>query len=249
LGLALGLIYILNTLNNFNFMQKVMVITGGSTGIGAATAKQAMQIGYKVVVSARSKTNLEKLKAEINNDNLSIFVSDVTDLKSLQALKKHALDTFGQVDIVFANAGFAAGDRSFLDGNSPDEWKDMVLTNVYGVALSANVFLCELVKTRGQLIITSSVVGRVIPPGSLYSATKWAVCTMGESIRKEMTGKSVKVTLIEPGIVDTPFWNEGTKFENALTADDVANTVIFATQQPDHVDINEILIRPIGQGI
>lgn len=229
--------------------QKVMVITGGSTGIGAATAKQAIQVGYKVVVSARSMENLEKFKSEVNSDNLSIFVSDVTDNESLKALKKHTLDTFGQIDIVFANAGFASGSRSYLDGNTPQEWKDMVLTNVYGAALTANVFLQELVKTKGHLIFTSSVVGRVIPPGSLYTATKWAVCAMGEAIRKEMTGKKVKVTLIEPGAVDTPFWDEGTKFENVLTADDIASTVIFTTQQPDHVDINEILIRPLGQGL
>jgi NADP-dependent 3-hydroxy acid dehydrogenase YdfG len=230
-------------------MQKVMIITGGSTGIGAATAKQAIQIGYKVIVTARSKENLEKLKSEINSDNLSIFMSDVTDINSLQSLKKHAIDTFGQIDIVFANAGFAAGSRSYLDGDTPDEWKDMVLTNVYGMALTANVFLQELVKNKGQLILTSSVVGRVTTPGSLYTATKWAVCAMGDSIRKEMIGKNVKVTLIEPGVVDTPFWNEGTKFENILTADDIASTVIFVTQQPSNVDINEILIRPLGQGL
>jgi NADP-dependent 3-hydroxy acid dehydrogenase YdfG len=229
--------------------QKVMVITGGSTGIGAATAKQAIQIGYKVVVSARSMENLEKFKSEVNSESVSIFVSDVTDIESLKSLKEHALDTFGQIDIVFANAGFAAGDRSYLEGNSPDKWKDMVLTNVYGVALTANVFLSELVKTKGQLILTSSVAGRVASSIGLYSATKWAVCAMGEAIRKEMTGKKVKVTLIEPGAVDTPFWDEGTKFENVLTADDIASTVIFTTQQPDHVDINEVLIRPLGQGL
>jgi NADP-dependent 3-hydroxy acid dehydrogenase YdfG len=230
-------------------MSKVIVITGGSTGIGAATAKQAIKAGYRVVVTARTKDNLEKLKTQINRENLSVCESDVTDISSLQALKQHALDTFGQVDIVFANAGFATGSRSYLDGDTPDEWKDMVLTNVYGTALTANTFLSELVKTKGQLILTSSVVGRVTTPGSLYTATKWAVCAMGDSIRKEMSGKHVKVTLIEPGIVDTPFWDEGTNFESALTAYDVASTVMFAIQQPDHVDINEILIRPLGQGI
>ena len=230
-------------------MSKVMVITGGSTGIGAATAKKAIELGYKVVVSARTISNLEKLKSEIRSDNFSIFQCDVTDSNSLQALKNHTLDTFGRIDIVFANAGFAAGSRSYLDGNTPEEWKDMVLTNIYGVAITANVFLKELVKNSGQLIITSSVVGRVTTAGSLYTATKWAVCAIGETIRKEMIGKKVKVTLIEPGAVDTPFWNEGTKFETVLTANDAANTVIFAIQQPANVDINEILIRPLGQAI
>ena len=173
-------------------MSKTLLITGGSTGIGASTAKKALQLGYNVIASARSQINLDKLKTEINNPNFEVFACDVADFKSLIALKDFVLSKFGGVDVVFANAGFAAGSRSYLDGDTPDEWKDMVLTNVYGVALTTNVFLKELFKTKGQLILTSSVVGRVTPPGSFYSATKWAVCAMGDSIRKEMIGKGVK---------------------------------------------------------
>ena len=229
-------------------MPKTIIITGGSTGIGAATAKKAIENGYNVVATARTEKNLEILKKEINNMQFETFACDVTNYEDLLALKKFVLEKFGQIDIVFANAGYASGARTFLDGNTSEEWKNMVLTNVYGVAITVDVFLSELVKTQGQLIITGSVVGRVTPPGSLYSATKWGVTGMADSIRKEIVGKNVRVTLLEPGVVDTPFWPNGSP-QNSLTAEDVANIVIFTTQQPNHVDLSEILVRPTGQPI
>lgn len=230
-------------------MSKTIIITGGSTGIGAATVKKALEVGYNVIATARNQHKLESLKAELNNLQLEIFACDVSNYEELIKLKEFALNRFGRIDIVFANAGFTSGSTSYLEGNTPNEWKEMILTNVYGAAITANIFLSELVKTQGQLILTGSVIGRYNVPGRLYSATKWAVTGMAESIRKEMIGKNVRVTLVEPGAVDTPFWEEGTTFTTALTPEDVAETVIFVTQQPKHVDINEILIRPTGQNV
>jgi NADP-dependent 3-hydroxy acid dehydrogenase YdfG len=123
----------------------------------------------------------------------------------------------------------------------------MVLTNVYGAALTIRACMDALVEPKGHLILTSSLAGRRALPGSLYSATKFAVTSMGESLRLELngTGTGVRVTLIEPGMVDTPFFDEPPV--GMLDADDVARAVMLAVAQPPHVDINEILVRPTAQ--
>jgi NADP-dependent 3-hydroxy acid dehydrogenase YdfG len=154
-----------------------------------------------------------------------------------------AIRRFGQIDVAFANAGFGAA-RGFLE-ETPEFWKSMVLTNVYGVALTIRATLPALKESRGHLILTSSVAGRRALPGSLYSATKWAVTSMGEAARQELNGTGVRVTLIEPGMVDTPFFERRPK--DALESDDIARAVMFAVNQPAHVDVNEILVRPTAQ--
>jgi NADP-dependent 3-hydroxy acid dehydrogenase YdfG len=175
-------------------MSKIMIITGGSTGIGAATVKKSLEAGYSVVATARTKSKLDELKNTINHPKLEVFACDIVNYDELISLKTFALEKFGRIDIVFANAGFTSGSTSYLEGNTPNEWKDMVMTNVYGAPITANVFLSELVKTQGQLILTGSVIGRYNVPLRLYSATKWAVTGMAESIRKEMIGTNVRVT-------------------------------------------------------
>jgi NADP-dependent 3-hydroxy acid dehydrogenase YdfG len=121
----------------------------------------------------------------------------------------------------------------------------MVLTNVYGVALTIRATLEALKDSKGHLILTGSVAGRRALPGSLYSATKWAVTAMGEAARQELNDTGVRVTVIEPGMVDTPFFDN--PVSDALEPDDIARTVMFAVSQPPHMDINEILVRPTAQ--
>jgi NADP-dependent 3-hydroxy acid dehydrogenase YdfG len=154
-----------------------------------------------------------------------------------------ALAAFGRLDVVFANAGFGTP-RGFLESD-PEHWRAMVLTNVYGAALTIRATLPAVRETRGHVLLTGSVAGRRALPGSLYSATKWAVTAMGESLRQEVEGTGIRVTLIEPGMVDTPFFDN--RPQGALEADDVARTVMFAVGQPRHVDVNEILVRPTSQ--
>ena len=154
-----------------------------------------------------------------------------------------ALDHFGQLDVAFANAAFGAA-RGFLK-ESPEHWRAMVLTNVYGAALTIRACLPAITDARGRLLLTGSVAGRRALPGSLYSATKWAVTGMGESLRQECNDTGVRVTVIEPGMVDTPFFDN--PVTNALSPDDVARAVMFAVSQPAHVDVNEILVRPTAQ--
>jgi NADP-dependent 3-hydroxy acid dehydrogenase YdfG len=222
-------------------MPQVFLITGASTGIGAATARQAAAAGYKVVLAARSEDKLQELASEV--DGLAVRC-DVTEWADQEALVKRALDEYGRIDVAFANAGFG-GARGF-DKEDPETWKSMILTNVYGCALTIRATMPALKDSTGHLLLTSSVAGRRALPGSLYSVSKHAVTAMGEAARLDYNDTGVRVTLIEPGAVDTPFFDNPPKIR-ALDADDVARAVMFAVSQPPHVDVNEILIRPTAQ--
>ena len=218
----------------------VLVITGASTGIGEATARQAAAAGHRVVLAARTAEKLEPLAAEIGG--LAV-PTDVTRWEDNEALAQRALDEYGRIDAVFANAGFG-GARGWLKG-TPDEWRDMVLTNVLGAAYTVRATLQALTESRGHVLITSSVAGRRVLPGSFYSVTKHAVTAMAEAIRQDVDGSGIRVTSIEPGMVDTPFFDN--RPTDALEADDIARAVLYAISQPPHVDVNEILIRPTAQ--
>jgi NADP-dependent 3-hydroxy acid dehydrogenase YdfG len=223
----------------------VFLITGASTGIGAATARQAAEAGYRLVLAARSEDKLAELAAELGGDERAIAVRcDVTEWGDQEALVRRALDTFGRLDVAFANAGFG-GPRGF-DKGDVEQWRAMVLTNVYGAALTIRATMAPLKESQGHLLITGSVAGRRALPGSLYSATKWAVTGMGEGARQDFNGTGVRVTVVEPGMVDTPFFDTPPEIE-ALQAEDVARAVMYAVSQPAHVDVNEILIRPTDQ--
>jgi NADP-dependent 3-hydroxy acid dehydrogenase YdfG len=223
----------------------VFLITGASSGIGAATARAAAAAGYRLVLAARSSDRLRALVEELGGAERALAVEcDVTEWEDQQTMVSEALSTFGRLDVAFANAGFGAK-RGFLE-ESPEHWRSMVLTNVYGAALTIRAALPALKEARGHLLLTGSVAGRRALPGSLYSATKWAVTAMGEAARQELNDTGVRVTLIEPGVVDTPFFSSGAG-PDALQPDDVARAVMYAVSQPEHVDINEILIRPTAQ--
>jgi NADP-dependent 3-hydroxy acid dehydrogenase YdfG len=221
----------------------VFLITGASSGIGAATARHAAREGYRLVLAARSEDRIAALARELGEDRALAVRCDVTEWEDQQGMVSKALAAFGRLDVVFANAGFGAP-RGFLESD-PEHWRAMVLTNVYGAALTIRATLPAVRETRGHVLLTGSVAGRRALPGSLYSATKWAVTAMGESLRQEVDGTGIRVTLIEPGMVDTPFFDN--RPQGALEADDIARAVIFAVSQPRHVDVNEILVRPTAQ--
>ena len=223
----------------------VFLITGASSGIGAATARAAAAAGYRLVLGARSADKLEALSEELGGDERALAVHcDVTEWRDQEALAAAATGRFGRLDVAFANAGFGVA-RGFLE-SSPEEWREMVLTNLLGPALTARATLPALKETRGHFVLTSSVAGRRALPGSLYSTTKFGVTAMAESLRQELNDTGVRVTVIEPGIVDTPFFTSA-PMTGALEADDVARAVMFAVSQPPRVDVNEILLRPTAQ--
>jgi NADP-dependent 3-hydroxy acid dehydrogenase YdfG len=224
--------------------ERVLLITGASTGIGAATARQAVARGWRMALGARSRDKLEELAAELGEEHALAHRCDVTEWPDQEAFVAATLDRFGRLDAVFANAGFGAK-RGFLE-ESPEQWRSMVLTNILGVAYSIRATLPHFKRQEsGHFVITSSVAGRRALPGSLYSATKHAVTAMGEGLRQELADTPIKMTLIEPGMVNTPFFDS--PVSGGLEADDIARAVMYALDEPPHVDVNEILIRPINQ--
>lgn len=222
----------------------VFLITGASSGIGAATARHAAQAGYRLVLTARREAELSTLADELGGEERALAVpTDVTEWEAQEAMVARALEAFGRVDVAFANAGFGAA-RGFKK-ETPDHWRAMVLTNVLGPAYTIRATMDALVETKGHLLLTSSVAGRRALEGSLYSSTKHAVTAMAESARLEFADSGVRVTSIEPGMVDTPFFDD--RPERALHPEDIARAVMYAVTQPAHVDVNEILVRPVAQ--
>jgi NADP-dependent 3-hydroxy acid dehydrogenase YdfG len=220
------------------------LITGASSGIGAATARAARAAGWRLVLAARSTDRLQELAEELGGPEAALAIRcDVTSWEDQQAAVQSALDAFESLDAAFANAGFG-GARGLLK-DSPEKWREMILTNVYGAALTLRATIPALTASQGHVVLTSSVAGRRVLPGSIYSVTKHAVTALGEAARQDLHGTGIRVTLIEPGMVDTPFFEN--RPSEALEADDIARAVMFALEQPPHVNVNEILVRPTAQ--
>lgn len=222
-----------------------MVITGASEGIGAAIARSAVADGWRVVIAARRRELLDALSADLGGPSVALPVTcDVTEWDQVEAMAAAAITAFGRTDAVVANAGFGAK-RGFLN-ESPEFWREMILTNVYGAAITLRACIPALRDSRGHAILMGSISGRQVGAGSLYSSSKWAVTAMAEALRKDLHGSGVRVTLIAPGIVDTAFYDDPPGGD-PLVPDDVARTVMFAVSQPPHVGINEVYMRPTDQ--
>jgi NADP-dependent 3-hydroxy acid dehydrogenase YdfG len=221
-------------------MDRVFLIAGASSGIGAATARLAAEAGYKLVLGARSHDKLAALTDELGGIAVDC---DVTDYASVEAMVERSRAEYGRIDVVFANAG-VGHPRGFESGDVEDA-KQMVLINVFGIYATIRATAAALRATKGHLVITSSIAGRRALAGSLYSATKFAVTGMAEAARQDFNGTGVRTTLIAPGMVETPGFSHD--LDDTLTADDIARAVMFAVSQPLHMDVNEILIRPTAQ--
>lgn len=226
---------------------RTMLITGASSGIGAAIARDAVAAGMRVVLAARSLDRLEMLAAELGGADHAIAVrTDVTSWDEQQAAVAVAIDRFGALDAVVANAGFGAP-RGFLE-STPEQWESMVMTNVYGCALTLRATMPALLESTGHAVLTSSVAGRRVLPGSLYSCTKHAVTAMAEAFRQEVADRGVRVTSIEPGMTDTPFFDDGVP-EWSLEPEDIARGVMFALEQPERAAVTTLTIRPSLQKV
>jgi NADP-dependent 3-hydroxy acid dehydrogenase YdfG len=232
----------------------VFLVTGASGGIGAATAGLAAENGYRLVLASRDEARLEALARHLGGPERVLAVPcDVTEWAQVRALAERIARVFGRLDVAFANAGQFA-EAPLLDPDADvdvdtavDGWRSMVLTNVFGTAITAHAVWPLLAHAQGHLVLTGSVAGRVTVPGSIYSATKWAVTALGQSIRATAVGSGVRVTLVQPGLVDAGPVPPSRWHEPKLDPADVARAVLFAVTQPAGVDVSEIVVRPTGQ--
>lgn len=228
-----------------NVTDRVFLITGASSGIGLATARQAFAAGFRLVLASRTLDKLNAVERQLGDAERVLAVRcDVAEWQDQQNLIDTTLTRFGRLDVVFANAGVGGAKSGFADGE-PAFWRAMILTNFYGAALTIRASLASLKESQGHLILAGSLAGRRVHPGSIYSCTKWALTALAESVRQELHGTGVRVTIIEPGRVNTPFFSE--PYPDALDADDIARAVMYAVSQPPTVNVNEIVIRPITQ--
>lgn len=240
---------------------KVAIITGGSSGIGYATALALSRAGAKVAAGARRTERLEQLRAEIEKSGGEAFVQslDVTKKAECDSFVNEVVKKWGTVDILVNNAGLMP--LSFFKNLKIDEWDRMVDVNIKGVLYSTAAAVPHmLAKKSGHIVNISSIAGRVVfPAGSVYCATKHAVTAFSEGLRQELSQRAnIRVTCIEPGVVDTELNNtitdaslqkfvESTKQMQALHAEDVANAILFAVESPPHMNVNEIMVRPTVQ--
>ncbi len=243
-----------------NVENKVVIITGASSGIGEETARVLAKNGAKVVLSARREERLEKLSSEIG-ENAAYLRSDVVNPEDMKALVALAKEKFGRVDVVFANAGIMpAGNMSEL---KVDDWNAMVEINIKGVLNTMAAVLPEFTKQKsGHIIVTSSRAGTMSVPGNaVYCGTKHFVRAMMDSFRSESIreGTNIRTTTVYPGAIKTELLNTVAEseaknmvsafYENVgLTPDVIANAVLYAVSQPDNVAVPDLVVCPSMEG-
>jgi NADP-dependent 3-hydroxy acid dehydrogenase YdfG len=241
-----------------NIKDKVVVITGASSGLGEAAARLLAKEGARLVLGARRLDRLEALAGALSLGKDAIVQTDVTDVGQVRRLVDHAVKTHGRVDVIINNAGLMP--HSPLERGKVEDWDRMIDVNIKGVLYGIAAALPHM-KTQksGHIINVSSVAGhKVGPGGAVYAATKHAVRIISEGLRQEVKPYNIRTTIISPGAVATelpdsvtePDVAEGVRAlydRVAIPADSFARTVAFAMSQPDEVDINEILFRPTAQ--
>ncbi|TLX26611.1 SDR family oxidoreductase [Chryseobacterium indologenes] len=247
---------------NNNIKEKVVVITGASSGLGAAAARHLATEGAKVVLGARRKERIEELANEINRNGGKALahVTDVTVAEDVRSLVDNAVKTFGKIDVIINNAGVMP--LAPLDRLKIDEWNQMIDVNIRGVLHGIAAALPYMKEQKsGHVINLSSVAGHLVWEGSaVYSATKYAVRAITEGLRQETKPYNIRTTIVSPGAVSTELLNgigeadvaEATRkgVENiAIPAESFARVVAFAISQPEEVDINEVLFRPVKQAL
>ena len=240
---------------------KVAIITGASSGIGFATALALSKAGAKVAIGARRTDMLSELEKKIKENGGGVYSQklDVTKKNECNSFVDNVLKKWGTVDILVNNAGLMP--LSFFKNLKIDEWDQMIDVNIKGVLYCTGAVVTHMLENKsGHIINISSVAGRIVfPAGSVYCATKHAITAFSEGLRQELSvRKNIRVTCIEPGVVATELTNtitdeslqgfvENAKKMEALQAEDIANAIVYAVESPNHVNVNEILIRPTTQ--
>ncbi|MBT9671133.1 SDR family NAD(P)-dependent oxidoreductase [Secundilactobacillus kimchicus] len=237
---------------------KVVVITGASSGIGLATARKLAGMGAKLVLGARREDRLKQLAAEFDSGQVLYAKTDVTVREDVTKLVNLAQETFGRVDVMFNNAGLMP--LSLLDELKVSEWEKMIDTNIKGVLYGIAAVLPIMINQKGgHVITTDSVAGHIVRPSTaVYAGTKYAIQAIMDGLRQEQVENHIRTTMISPGVVNTELYStisgsdrreEMRKQEQGMgiQPEDVANAVAYAIDQPEAVGINEILLRPVAQ--
>ena len=235
---------------------KTAVVTGASSGIGAATTRLLAQHGCNVALAARREDRLQALARELGDATLAV-PTDVTDPGACERLVSRAVERFGAVDVLVANAGLGLY-GSIPDGD-PEDWRRMFEVNVLGVLYATRAAVRHMLdRGAGDVVIVSSLAGRRVPraDGTVYAATKHALTAVSEGLRMDVSPKGVRVTNVEPGLVRTEFptssYGSADRFYAEkdyapIEAEDVAAAVLYAVEQPPRVSVNEIVVRPTEQ--
>ena len=237
---------------------KVVIITGASSGLGEATAKRLAASGAKLMLAARREDRLKELVAAIaqTGGTANYLVTDVTDRAQVEALAKQTLSTYGRIDVLVNNAGLMP--LSPLDQIKVEEWDQMIDVNIKGVLYGIAAVLPTMRQQKsGHIINLSSVAGhKVFPGAAVYCATKFAVRAISEGLRLESNGE-IRSTNISPGAVATELTSTisdadtaasiNALYEIAIDADSIARAIAYAIEQPGDVDVNEMIIRPTRQ--
>ena len=237
---------------------KVVVVTGASSGLGAEAARHLAKAGAKLALGARRTDRLQALAEELGLDRNAVVRTDVTDRAQVKALVDHAVKTHGRIDAIINNAGLMP--LAPLELLQVDEWDRMIDVNIKGVLYGIAAALPHMkAQKSGHVINVSSVAGHEIgPDGAVYSATKHAVRVISEGLRQEVKPYNIRTTIISPGAVATELPDSITApgvsqaihdfyKKYAIPADSFARCVLFAMSQPEAVDINEILFRQTAQ--
>lgn len=239
---------------------QVVVITGASSGIGEATARALAKKGANVVLSARREERLTEIAGKIKqNGGTAIYMkTDVASREDVQKLADFTVENFGTIDVWINNAGIMP--ISYLEKLKVDDWDLMIDVNIKGVLYGIAAALPVMQKKQqGHIINLSSVTGHRVGPGSaVYSGTKFAVRAITEGLRQEVSSQNIRATIISPGFVETDII-QTVNDKEALTAlkkratdrkldpEDIAASIVYAIEQPEHVSVNEIIVRPTSQ--
>lgn len=222
-------------------MQKVILITGASSGIGAATANTLLKAGHKVIVTARREQPLKAFVDKWGDHLVLPVVCDVSNISNVNSVVEQALEKFGTLDVVFANAGTGLSHAGVENGDA-EEWASMLKVNVNGLLYTAKATLPALRKSKGQFILTSSIAGKIALKGSVYGASKWFAYGFGQNLAAEMAEWGGRCSTICPGMVNTPFFDEPKP--DKLIPEDIADAVLHAISADKRCDVREIVVMP-----
>jgi NADP-dependent 3-hydroxy acid dehydrogenase YdfG len=225
-------------------VDRVLLITGASSGIGAATARAAAARGWRLGLMARSKPRLEALVTEIGAERAVALTADVASVEEQRAAFDALLGRFGRLDAAFANAGLGATTPGAEAGDL-ENWREVVEVNVWGLLVTVRLALPYLRATRGHMVLTGSRAARTELKGSVYGATKHFVHGFGANLLEEMREWGGRCTVVAPGMVDTPFFDAPKP--QGLRAEDVAEAVVYALEQPERVAVGEVYLMPVPQ--